>query len=263
MKQYLFFAASAAMMLASCSSEQVDFTQESLQAQKDGPAAVQFSTYLSKAGTTRAGTAGVITTDALKTGTHKDDGFGVFGYYTQGAEFGASATPNFMYNQQVKWDGTNSKWTYSPVKYWPNETINDSQTGNGAVADNTSSYDRLSFFAYAPYVSAGSGSIGITGLSANTATGAPVITYMVDQTADASSCVDLLWGVAESNVTWGTVAKNGDAQVTVSVEAGKPWLNLIKPAVNQNVIFYFKHALAQLLRTISAVTDEKTPAENG
>ena len=43
------------------------------------------------------------------------------------------ATPNFM-NGPVTWDDSNSQWSYSPTKYWPN---NASQ--------------QLDFLAYAPY----------------------------------------------------------------------------------------------------------------
>lgn len=60
---------------------------------------------------------------------------GVFAYFTNGAFNAGSSTSNFMYNQKVERTNNTSPWTYSPVKYWPN---NDA--------------DKLSFFAYAPYV---------------------------------------------------------------------------------------------------------------
>ena len=47
-------------------------------------------------------------------------------------------TPNFMYDQAVSYNAGSSKWTYSPVKYWPNN------------AENT-----LTFWAYSPYYSTG------------------------------------------------------------------------------------------------------------
>ena len=172
MKHYLFFAATAAMMLASCSSE-VDFTQQDLQLANAENAAtpVQFGTYLGKAATTRAIGAysgGTITTAGLQEMTQ---GFGVFAYYT-GANNCYSdvpawqgGAPDFMYNQQVRYnDGSSSYsyWYYTPVKYWPNEfgdryadvdesdadgeetdATNDAATANGG---------KVSFFAYAPYV---------------------------------------------------------------------------------------------------------------
>lgn len=73
-------------------------------------------------------------TEALQ---KSSEGFGVFAYYTEGTVWGTASSsnpqPNFMNNQQVTY-GT-SAWTYTPVKYWPN--------------DNTNKY--ISFFAYAPY----------------------------------------------------------------------------------------------------------------
>lgn len=94
-------------------------------------------------------------------------GFGVFAYYTGAdnwATVGAGTTPNFMYNQQVSYE---SGWTYSPVKYWPND--NYSADGSGAEGSQDHSY--VSFFAYAPYNGTG------IALSNNTTAGAPTVTY--------------------------------------------------------------------------------------
>ena len=86
MKKYLLFAATAAMMLASCSSE-VDFTQQDLQQANAENAAtpVEFGTYLGRTGTTRSLSAtsysgGTITTSGLESMLQ---GFGVFAYYTE------------------------------------------------------------------------------------------------------------------------------------------------------------------------------------
>ena len=67
----------------------------------------------------------------------KDKGFGVFGFYTGKVDYeNMTVTPDFMWNQKVVGTGTapDIKWTYNPVKYWPNEEE-----------------DKISFFAYAPY----------------------------------------------------------------------------------------------------------------
>lgn len=59
----------------------------------------------------------------------KDDAIGVFAYLND------SQTPNFMNNQLAVCTSTDgSSWSYTPVKYWPN---NDA--------------DALSFYAYYPY----------------------------------------------------------------------------------------------------------------
>ena len=60
---------------------------------------------------------------------------GIFAYYTGSNDLTISEKPNFMYNQEVKRSNASSPWTYSPVKYWPNNPG-----------------DKLTFFAYAPYV---------------------------------------------------------------------------------------------------------------
>lgn len=141
MKKVFLFAAIAAMLTA-CSSEELSNKDATIENGVDAP--VAFSVYTQRA-VTRAGLAGEITTDGLKTGTHKDVGFGVFGYYSNGETYASANTfPNFMYNQQVKWNATvtPNAWTYDPVKYWPNEY------GNAAKSDDV---DRVSFFAYAPW----------------------------------------------------------------------------------------------------------------
>lgn len=61
----------------------------------------------------------------------QNNGFGIMGYVHTGTP--NYATPNFM-NGPVTWDSSNSQWSYSPTKYWPN---NASQ--------------QLDFLAYAPY----------------------------------------------------------------------------------------------------------------
>ena len=59
-----------------------------------------------------------------------------------------------MVNEKLLWNATNQGWYYNPLKYWPNETDNDSQSSNATMLDGTFSHiDRLTFFAYAPYVS--------------------------------------------------------------------------------------------------------------
>lgn len=109
---------------------------------------------------------------------------GVFAYFTNGAFSEGNATPNFMYNQQVERQSDGS-WTYSPVKYWPNNTT-----------------DRISFFAYAPYVDETPAGGSNPTISGNTATGFPKLTYTVP--AAENNQVDLLASVPLMNQTYGT-----------------------------------------------------------
>ena len=111
---------------------------------------VAFSTAIGSEKHSRAsspdGTAGAMNLTRLES-----TGFGVFAQYTAGTAWmsytAKNTTPfNFMWNQQVDWDADH--WTYSPLKYWPND--NTPADNQGATGSLTHSY--LQFFAYAPYV---------------------------------------------------------------------------------------------------------------
>lgn len=204
MKKIFVFAAIAATVLASCAKTEVVHKSTT---QGD---AVGFGVYVPQ---TKAGAAGQTTTASIQRSEATGGGFGVFAYYTDDANYSASATPNFMYNQGVFWNA--SKWEYTPVKYWPNEYGDDA---------HSSAADKLSFFAYAPYVATASGTYGITAFApANNAAGDPTITYVIDPTP--STAVDLCWAVKASD--------------------GLPWLNQTKQSTSGTVAFLFKHALAR------------------
>lgn len=126
MKQNYFMGliACAALTMTGCSNDEINAPQQS-----QGNNAIEFSTYL---GRNAQGSRGTETsTTSIKT-----SGFGVLAYYTEQADFANTNKPNFMWNQKVTHNGTN--WEYTPVKYWP-----------------TKVGDKVSFFAYAPYVEGG------------------------------------------------------------------------------------------------------------
>ena len=239
-KFYLF--ATAAVLLAACVKTQ---TLDVVAPVGADESAVSFDVYTSR--TTKAGKPQVITTDSLK----KGPGFGVFAYYTNNGKYDQYVNPNFMYNQQVKWNSGSQVWTYEPVKYWPNET------GDAAVSDDM---DYVTFFAYAPYVNSdpSTGAVklpesplvsikldetveqqrNITGMITNTSMGDPKIKYVVDW--NPATSVDLLWGV----------------QPTTNAEKpGLPYLNQLKPKTNDRTNFNMRHALAKLNVTIDAKVD--------
>ena len=117
-KKNLFgwFAMAAMLVGTGCSTDEVvnNYSPEN---------AIQFGTYVGRDVQARVA---VTNLDEVK-----KDGFGVYAHYKKsGSE--AAYIPNFMNNQSVTWSGTN--WTYTPVKYWPN---NDG--------------DEITFWAYSPY----------------------------------------------------------------------------------------------------------------
>lgn len=278
MKKSLFFAAAvSALMLTACSSEN-DVVQTATP-QETTAKAVGFDVYTQNANeVTRGGYEGIMNTTRLQ---GIANGFGIFGYYTDTNDGDATPkeypfttagtpskdfVPNFMWNQQVKWNATNKGWMYTPLKYWPNETIEDSQS-NPAPAymnDGTNGLlDRLTFFAYAPYVANGADDYGITAITQNDGTltttddtpvtrdaADPAIEYTSALTAAKS--VDLLWGVAPAGGQHYT-AVDGNSN---GADEGMPYLNLTKPDVNTSLKFYFQHALARFGFTVAAAIDQ-------
>lgn len=162
MKKIFFFAAIAALALSSCSSDELVQAEQPV-AEGD---VVSFSAYSGR--TTRAEYNAADydqdATDGDKWNVTKlymqKYGFGVFAYDQGGVDFNSylatNTYPNFMYNQKVMgytaaadgalqgepiWDGTESgsvetatNWSYTPLKYWPNNKD-----------------AKVTFQAYAPY----------------------------------------------------------------------------------------------------------------
>lgn len=260
MKKVFLFAVAAAALVA-CSNEELS-TPDNALVSKEAP--VNFSVYTQRGLTRAGGQTGDLTNENIGA-----NGFGVFAYYTAGEQYDAKATPNFMYNQQVTCSGTataGTLWSYEPVKYWPNEY------GNDATSDET---DYLTFFAYAPWTNidpttgniipkTGTGvtetaehqqKYNIISVNKNTATGDPIVKYVVD--TDPATSVDLLWGVAAAD------AANQYSPITGNnpVAEGLPFINLVKPnkPASDRMQFNLKHALAKLKVTIDYIADAETP----
>ena len=204
---------------------------------QEEPQAVAFSAYVNRGVATRAGSPGVLDNTSLQSA-----GFGVFGYHTVNALYSYTDEPGFMYNTKVT-NPSGSAWTYSPIKYWPN------QYGTGANSDLV---DRVSFFAYAPHTEVdpatgelsslddgtpgNSRSTGIVRISRAIDKGSPEVTYRVS--FDPGSSVDLCWGI--------------------------PHMNIERPVsdVSTPVNFQFDHALAALNIQVDAAIDELSPGSN-
>ena len=280
--------AAAAMMFAACSDDlTVDQTAPEIAKNPtevtDGQVPVTFAGAYFNRATTRSGLSGELTSGVGNFVAYDDptlaywngiegSGFGVFGYYTGSDLYVAEAySPNFMYNERVYkkiTDGTGTTadaagnvWVYEPVKYWPNEF------GLGAVSDEI---DRLTFFAYAPYVTVnssgavtngatntyaednGDATVGIIGLSRNSAMSDPYVKYVVS--LDPSKCVDLTYGVAGADITregLDNLVANGSNNL----------VDLTKPSTDAKITFDFKHALAALNVQIDAAVDGLNPGK--
>lgn len=246
MNKNIFLTIASLALLSACSQTETVETADA-DAIATGPEPIAFGTYTGGATGTRAQQTGIMTDIELRS-----TGFGVFAYHTNGTSYNsASDKPNFMWNQEVTYDAP--KWSYTPLKYWPNEF------GTNAKSDHQ---DKLSFFAYAPYVEASTdGTLtesptpteGITTISPNNATGDPIITYAA--AADPANSVDLLWGVNDTYTTTGS-GYTGPTAAEWTGTAGEPYLNMDKMPIDKNVKFTFKHALTRLGISIQGMFDK-------
>ena len=238
MKKFVFALAAIAAVTVSCNTKFESDTP------KDEPVAVDFSAYLNRGVTTKAGVTGELTTTGLQ---GADAGFGVFAYYTADEPYSGASGPSFMYNEKISWDG--SKWVYSPIKYWPNEF------GAAASSDEV---DRISFFAYAPYVAVtpsngmvtGDNTSGIVALSRNSVGGDPIVKYIVS--LDPTKCVDLCWGVSKNGLTNSVDGNNNH------VAQGAPYIDVVKLKLGDKIDYDFRHALSAINVTIDAAVDATT-----
>lgn len=260
-KTFLAISALAAMLFAGCTSSDELTTLESIKTADNTPTPVQFGTYMGK---TRAGVTGNITTDGTgstqslqdgKSGT-STKGFGVFAYNTGAgtwSSIGASTKPNFMWNQQVYYD---SGWKYEPIKYWPNgKDTKNGGTGDPSNTASEGSVQNLSFFAYAPYVNPANTGIfasaetsGITALTANNISGAPIVTYaFASNDWSVANNVDLLWGTNGKKGTGYHETDNDDNAATSQDYNTDLTKQIVSSSgTNETVDFLFKHALAKI-----------------
>ena len=110
---------------------------------------------------------------------------GVMGYYHDGCTFETdpSNITDYMYNTALTKQSDGS-WTYSPIKYWPNEF------GTGANSDNV---DKLSFWGYYPRNATGLSlyKSGTTTAYDNNTSGLPKAVFT--QSTDPAYQVDLMF----------------------------------------------------------------------
>lgn len=225
--------------LTACMSNSED---ESFTTVKDPEVAVSFAPNVGAEQTIRStypdSKGAIATTDDLKKA-----GFGVFAYYSGNDVYQydsdrSGKNPfNFMWNQQVKWAGSGDNWTYSPLKYWPND--NQPADHQGATGSQEHSY--LSFFAYAPYTDNRETTAtddGIVAFTANSvASGKSYLTYRMsaDKPGLIDENIDLLWAVRPN--LW-------------KMESGEGY-------VNGQVKFNFKHALSKFTVCVQGLFDHR------
>ena len=229
MKKYFYFAIAAVAALASCSSDDATTEQGVAPMANEG---INFGVY------TPAVTRSKIETNA----SVQANGFGVLAFSQMQEPISsfskANYMPNFMYNQQVKYDVTQNAWTYAPIKYWPNN--------DGAL---------VSFYAYAPYFEEfnqdkftftpesndySKENTTIDQKNVRLVLGydamGPAIEYT--RSSVATEGVDLLWG-----------SLKGSAPAVAPVD-------LKKQQIDEKVEFLFKHAMSRLYFNVQVWGDE-------
>ena len=214
------------MVLTGCAGDDTSGSEPPAAKQE----AVGFDTYIQTGLTqsratypTDADAAGPIT-DA--NGKLQSLGFGVFAQSTDGLQWAGynRATPfNFMWNQQLSWSNA-SRWTYDPLKYWPN----DNQPADNAGATGSRTHSYLQFFAYAPYqaettpadgfdVKAGSND-GIVAISRNSDNAGESFVYYrtsLEKPFDVDKSVDLLWATKQDCYKYDATSNdNDDGRIT-------------------------------------------------
>ena len=189
----------------------------------DGPEAgreaVVFDVYARGTETTKAGFAGDL--DAF---SFKGPGFGVYGYVS-------ASEPDFMKNQHISWNG--SAWTYSPLKYWPND--NDV---------------KVSFFAYAPYVA--SAPFNKTDALTEAAKVSPAEDGILYIPASDAATPEIVYRMADK-------PENG-VDLMYGVDAdGLPFLNMGKQKLGEKIEYHFRHSLTKLTVNVDADFDKTDP----
>ena len=283
-------AASALLALTACTTDKLEASADQVNNPTSADNAVQFGTYMGRTSTTRTGTGGA--TGDMTLTTLKTTGFGVIAYAKDGGAKGCyssstwnTSSPNFMYNTKVTNIPSSDNWTYSPIKYWPNDFAagnvdNKEGEDEGHNAEGSDNAGKVSFFAYAPYVDLANATDysslsasttytehtafdtyilggtpaqtdkGIVAITANNYTEQPEIKYILSNT-DPSSAVDLLWGTRASDTDYTKADNTSDAG-----SAEKNYnIDLTKQNVGGQVKFNFKHALAKIGGHIKETSD--------
>lgn len=240
----------AALLLTACASDDVTTTALKAEAVNIAVSEVQ--------AVSRAGFVGELDPLFIRA-----TGIGVYAYVTSGTTWaagGSTRTPNFMLNEHVTFESSQG-WVYRPLKYWPNQ------------AATPASIDRVSFFAYAPYVDLdkvpyndaaaaltaaaadGFEYQGILSLPSTDTEGTPKIAYTV--APNPAFSVDLMYGVAARPYT----ADESTSPEETPIEAGKPFTDMTKQLADGQLEFRFCHALTRLTAYADITDNEDFPTD--
>src|SRR5574344_1217782 len=209
MKKIALLIMIAIVSLSSCTNEELTDSALNKTESQNEYKPVVFGTYIENTASSRA-------VNNSTTSISAKDGFGVFAFITYESDI-KTISPNFMYNQKVASTNKGDSWNYSPVKYWP--------------TSSSSTENKNSFFAYAPYIDSNVNSEGITSITSNSTLGAPKLTFT--NSSNVENTIDLLWAVSK--------------------ESGKALKDISSTNTNGEVNFNFRHALARLDLNIQGV----------
>jgi|GEM_PF-2826574 len=217
-----------AFLLGACADKEGEFFEQVAQERNK----IDFNVYTvgTKSGT-GSGAKTRVDLDIYIDSTHFKVGrkIGVFGFYHNNStwkDMDSLQKPNFMFDvpvEKVSAD-TTAKWSYSPLRYWPNETgataVTDDK-GNTIYTTESEGIDRLSFFGYYPYSETGDGKY-----------------YGINFKISDTTHVGLMgeWEFTQRQ----KAAENVDFMMSELVP------NLTKQSVNGQVNLKFHHMLSQL-----------------
>ena len=247
------------MLLTACTDSDIVVSSD------DGGQPVAFTAYLMNVKDAENATRAVYPTGAygeMTYGRLQETGFGVFASnYPSSSNNRSSYTVetsafkcNFMYNQKVEW--STDHWTYTPVKYWPND-YSTSDVGGGATGSGSNG--QLSFFAYAPYSvrqnNDNDENNGIVNIASNT-TGINhlTITYRVPSMLHEP-------GGGDPNYYEITPVTNTSSDM-IDLMWAEPLFDQTKQTVDGTVHLVFKHALSKLNIQVQGEFDEVGASTN-
>lgn len=224
------------LVLAGCSSEELGSSEKPAGTEAGGNTIV-LGVKEVRSAVTRSQHTGSMDFTQLKS-----TGFGVYGY--QGAYNSSSSTPTLFAT------GANTKVTFETDGTDPTTIL--VHPGSWKYAETAANQkewvttDKYTFFAYAPYMSAGEGTRGTdAGINTiSTGNGDPTIGYTV--ATNPAQSVDLLWGVRTDS----------------EAKSGLPWVDCMQTETASTVLFTFCHALCAVGFHAQVMADQTNDTDN-